>query len=61
MSLLRQNEADAEKYGVTASPTLIINGVKSKAIYQNMKVLKQAICSAFMNPLDTCSNSTGGS
>ena len=61
MSLLRQNEADAEKYGVTASPTLIINGVKSKAIYQNMKVLKQAIFSAFMNPLDTCSNSTGGS
>jgi len=47
MELLKQNEADAKIYAVEASPTLIINGVKSDAIYSGTKATQEAICSAF--------------
>jgi len=50
INLLKENETDAGKYGVTASPTLIINGIKSQAIYQGPKAVEQEIYSAFTNP-----------
>ncbi|MCX5712444.1 MAG: hypothetical protein NTY47_05170 [Candidatus Omnitrophica bacterium] len=50
INLLKQNETDARKYEVSASPTLIINGIKSQAIYQGPKAVEQAIYSAFTNP-----------
>lgn len=50
INLLKQNESDARKYEVSASPTMIINGIKSQAIYQGPKAVKQAIYSAFTNP-----------
>jgi hypothetical protein len=52
ISLLKQNETDAEKYEISASPTLVINGIKSQAIYQGAKALEQAIYSAFTNSPD---------
>lgn len=50
INLLKQNEIDARKYDVSTSPTLIINGIKSQAIYQGPKAIEQAIYSAFTNP-----------
>lgn len=50
INLLKQNETDARKYEVSASPTMIINGIKSQAIYQGPKAVEQAIYSAFTNP-----------
>ena len=47
IALLKQNEADANKYGVSGSPTFVINGVKSDAIYSGTAATQQAICSAF--------------
>jgi hypothetical protein len=52
ISLLKQNETDSEKYEINASPTLVINGIKSRAIYQGAKAVEQAIYSAFTNSLD---------
>ncbi len=55
INLLKQNEADADKYGVSGSPTLVINGVKSSAIYSGTAATQQAICSAFNTaPVSEC-------
>jgi len=54
MSLLKQNETDAKKYNVNASPTLIINGARNNAISQGAQLTKQAICSAFISPPVFC-------
>ena len=54
ISLLKQNETDAGKYGANASPTLVINGVKSNAIYRGAEALQQAICSAFTSSPSEC-------
>jgi len=54
INLLKENEIDSVKYGATASPTLVINGVKSRAIYRDEEAIKQAICSAFTNPPKIC-------
>lgn len=54
LDFLKQSEADGKKYAAHASPTLVINGVKSQAIYQGPEVLKQAICSAFTNTISGC-------
>lgn len=48
MELLKQNEAAAKKYGADASPTLVINGVKSEAVYAGPKAVQEAIDSAFI-------------
>ena len=45
--VLRENESAAKEYQASGSPTLVINGVKSKAIYQGEEAVKQAIDSAF--------------
>ncbi len=54
MNLLKQDEIDAKKYNVNASPTLVINGTVSKAISQGAQAIRQEICSAFTNPPAVC-------
>ena len=56
INLLKQNEADANKYGVSGSPTLVINGVKSDAMYSGATATQQAICSAFNTVPAECGN-----
>lgn len=69
---LMKNEAKiSNDAGASGSPTLLINGVNSRAVYQygNSEVYKQAICSAFTNIPEECnivlnsttSANTGGS
>ncbi|MCK9616131.1 MAG: hypothetical protein M0R48_11685, partial [Candidatus Omnitrophica bacterium] len=43
LSLLKENEVDSQKYNASASPTLIINGVKSDAIYKDATTIEGAI------------------
>ena len=50
IDLLKQNETDAGKYEVNSSPSLVINGIRSQAIYEGPEALEQAIYSAFTNP-----------
>lgn len=54
LALLKSDSSAAQKYGAAASPTLIINGVKSEAIYKGGDTLKQAICSAFTDSPALC-------
>lgn len=54
MSLLKQDEADAKKYNVSASPTLVINGTRSNAVSGGAQAIKQAICSAFTDQPENC-------
>ncbi len=69
---LMQAEATASNQaGANGSPTLIINGVKTDAVYnyRDSETYKQAICSAFNTAPEACSNilssststNTGGS
>lgn len=53
--LSREAKISAEKKA-TGSPTLLINGVKSKAVYDYGKPnsYKKAICSGFENPPSVC-------
>jgi thiol-disulfide isomerase/thioredoxin len=55
INLLKQDEADASKYEVSGSPTLIINGVQSSSIYSGTAATQQAICSAFNTAPSECS------
>jgi len=54
IELLKQNEADVKKYSVEASPTLIINGVKSNSIFDGEKAMRKATCSAFTVAPNEC-------
>jgi len=47
------NAADNKKYGVTDSPTLVLNG-KIVKIASNPEAIKEAICSAFTNKPPEC-------
>jgi hypothetical protein len=47
IELLKQHEQEAKKYEVSASPTLVINGVKSESIYGGAQITQLAVCSAF--------------
>ena len=47
IEMLKANEADTSKYGVSGSPTLVINGVQSSSIYQGTEAVQSTICSAF--------------
>lgn len=54
---LMKKEAEAtNKAGASGSPTMVINGVKSTAVYQygNSEAYKQEICSAFTAPPKEC-------
>ena len=61
LSLLKENGIDSEKYNASASPTLVVNGVKSDAIYKDAKAIEGAICSAFIEAPSMCSKEESGS
>lgn len=56
LELMKSSEEASNSAGATGSPTLIINGVKSRAVYEygSPESYKQAICSAFNNPPEEC-------
>lgn len=58
LALLRQDSRDAKKYEVRASPTCVINGTRTNSIFQGRKALKDAICSAFLEPANICKPSS---
>lgn len=53
-TLLAENVKEAEKYGVTGSPTLIINDQRYSGA-RTSEAFKQAICSSFKEEQDECS------
>ncbi|MDD4955862.1 MAG: hypothetical protein PHP17_07500 [Candidatus Omnitrophica bacterium] len=61
VALLKENGADAQKYNAFASPTLVINGAKSEAIYKGKKAVEEAVCSAFIKAPDMCRKEQSGS
>ncbi len=55
IDLLKADEAITNQYGVGSSPTLVINGVQSDAIYSGTSATQSAICSAFNTAPTECS------
>jgi protein-disulfide isomerase len=53
-NLLASYASRASNYGVTGSPTLVINGVKVNTD-RNAEAFKLAVCEAFNNPPEECS------
>ncbi len=63
LGLLRADEQAAEQYGVSGSPTLIINGVQYSGS-RSSEAFKQAICSGFASQPAECGqtlSTSGGS
>jgi protein-disulfide isomerase len=54
LNLLKADEQATQEYGVTGSPTLIINGVRYSGA-RTPEAFKQAICSAFTTAPSECS------
>ena len=54
VALINAEDQAAKQYGVSGSPTLLINGVKSQAAW-TPEGYKTAICGAFNNPPAECS------
>jgi hypothetical protein len=70
VDLMRANEAASNAAGASGSPTMIVNGVKTNAVYQygNSDAYKQFICDSFNVAPSECSvvlsataTSSGGS
>lgn len=61
--LMKANEKASTDAGATGSPTMIINGVESKTVYQygNSESYKQAICNAFNSSPEECSQQLNSS
>ena len=61
LSLMKAEGAATDAAGASGSPTLLINGVQSKSVYQygNSEAYKAAICSAFTNPPAECQQALG--
>jgi hypothetical protein len=57
LNLMTKSEQASNAAGASGSPTLVINGVQSDAVYQygNADAYKQAICSAFNTAPEECS------
>lgn len=55
IDLLKADEAVTTQYSVSGSPTLIINGVQSSAIYSGTSATQTAVCSAFNTSPTECS------
>lgn len=55
-NLMKTDEKISSDAGANGSPTMIINGVETKSVYQygNSEAYKQAICSAFNNVPAEC-------
>lgn len=54
IALLSSDETLTEQYGISGSPTLMINGVRYSGA-RTPEAFKEAICSAFNNPPAECS------
>jgi hypothetical protein len=54
IELLKAQEALDSKYGVSGSPTLVINGVQSQSIYAGTEATQTAICGAFNTAPAVC-------
>ena len=56
VALMKENEKVSTAAGAQGSPTLVINGTQTKAVYQygNSEAYKQAICSAFNTAPEEC-------
>lgn len=63
LDLMTAEAAATDAAGASGSPTLIINGVKSNAVYQyeNPEAYKEAICSAFTTPPSGCNETLSAS
>ncbi|MFA5125421.1 MAG: hypothetical protein WC462_00270 [archaeon] len=63
VALMKATGEASDAAGASGSPTLIINGVKSSAVYQygNSEAYKQAICTSFNNAPSECSTTLSGS
>lgn len=63
LSLMQLEAAATNAAGVSGSPTMILNGVESTAVYNydNPDAYKQAICSAFNTAPGECSTALSGS
>ncbi|MFP4116695.1 MAG: hypothetical protein ACLFTY_01605 [Candidatus Aenigmatarchaeota archaeon] len=61
--LLEEEAKITQERGVSASPTLFINGVESEAVYEygNPDAYKKTICSGFEAEPDACSETLGSS
>lgn len=57
LDLMKAEATASGEAGVSASPTLIINGVESSSVYQygDSNIYKETICSAFENVPEECS------
>jgi len=60
MAQLKEDSTASAKYNATASPTLIINGARSDAIYKDAKAIKEAMCSAFIDKPSVCQKEQPG-
>lgn len=56
VALMKADEVISNEAGASGSPTMIINGVETKAVYQygNSDGYKQAICDAFTTAPEEC-------
>jgi len=63
LDLMKAEEAASDAAGANGSPTLIINGVNSNAVYQygNSEAYKGAICEAFKDVPTQCSQKLSSS
>jgi len=63
VTLMKATGEASDAAGASGSPTLIINGVKSTAVYQygNSEAYKQAICNSFNTAPSECSITLSGS
>lgn len=59
LALMTQEAAATDEAGASGSPTLFINGTKTNEVYKygNSQAYLDAICSAFANPPQECSES----
>lgn len=61
LALMKEDAKLSDEAGATGSPTMIINGVSAKAVYQygNSESYKQAICGAFNEAPEECGKVLG--
>jgi hypothetical protein len=59
VTLIKQDKATTDSYGVSSSPTLVINGQKANAA-RTPEGFKQAICGAFNTPTSECQTQLEG-
>lgn len=52
--LVGQYSTRASEYGVTGSPTLVVNGVKVSNVARNAEAFKNAVCGSFNNAPAEC-------